>query len=211
MGKSRKELEHRQRRKYILECAEKLFAEKGFDGVTVADIAKASEFSVGSIYLFFEKKESLVRELLLDRLKEISETISTEVKKKIPAKEKLENVVNGLVDMFIEHLAFFKIYVKEVMGAEWFHPPGDLGRELNRFIKSNFVQLSYVFEQGIEEGVFRNDINPLYMTLFLDSCLHSFVSYTCIVGDELPVEKVREGMAEMFFHGILKMDKPLKK
>ena len=61
MGKSRKEMEHRQRRKYILECAEKLFAEKGFDGVTVADIAKASEFSVGSLYLFFENKEEIIK------------------------------------------------------------------------------------------------------------------------------------------------------
>jgi len=211
MAKSRKELEHRQRRRYILECAEKLFAEKGFDGVTVADIAKASDFSVGSIYLFFEKKESLIRELLLERLKEISETVSSEVKKDNPAKEKLENAVNRLVNMFIEHLSFFKIYVKEVMGAEWFHPPGDFGRELNRFVKSNFIELTSIFEQGIEEGTFRNDVNALYMTLFLESCLHSFVSYTCIVGDELPIEKVREGMQKLFYHGILKQGRGKKK
>jgi AcrR family transcriptional regulator len=206
MSKSRKELEHGQRRKYILECAERLFAEKGFDGITVADIAKASEFSVGSLYLFFESKEALIRELLLERMKQMLEISSTQLERDVPAKEKLERTVDGLVEMFIEHMEFFKLYSMEVRGADSLHPLEEFGEEIQRIVKGNFNSIALIFRQGIDEGTFKDNIDPLYMALFLEACMHSLIGYTFIVGDELPIEKVREGMQTMFYHGVLKRE-----
>ena len=211
MSKSRKELELRQRRKYILECAEKLFAEKGFAGVTVADIAKASEFSVGSLYLFFDGKEALIKELLIERMKQISEIVRKQAAAKIPAREKLKNSVDKLVEMFIEHIDFFKLYLMEVKGLELCPPPEEFGREVHNLVKSNYDALVSMFKQGIDEGTFRDDIDPLYMALFLESSMHCLVGYMLLMGDELPIDKVREGMQAMFYHGILKKGKGAKK
>ena len=52
----RKEREFNMRRAEILKQAEKVFATKGFHNVTVAEIASASGFSIGSLYQFLKAK-----------------------------------------------------------------------------------------------------------------------------------------------------------
>ncbi len=48
-----------QTRKKILNCALDLFEKKGFDNVTIQEIAKAAGTSVGSIYRYFKNKEEM--------------------------------------------------------------------------------------------------------------------------------------------------------
>ncbi len=55
----RKEMEFLSRRASILEKAEKIFARKGFHNTSVAEIANASGFAIGSLYQFFEGKDDL--------------------------------------------------------------------------------------------------------------------------------------------------------
>jgi AcrR family transcriptional regulator len=54
-----KEREKEQRRKYITDAAEKLFFSRGYDNVTMDDIAKEVGLTKKSIYLYFKNKESL--------------------------------------------------------------------------------------------------------------------------------------------------------
>lgn len=42
-----------QKKKYIVECATKVFAKKGFKAVTMKDIVEACEISRGGLYLYF--------------------------------------------------------------------------------------------------------------------------------------------------------------
>lgn len=53
MLKSRRERE-------ILEAAEKLFIQKGFQKTTIADIAKSCELTNGALYLYFKSKSEII-------------------------------------------------------------------------------------------------------------------------------------------------------
>ncbi len=55
----RKEREKEQRRKDIIAAAEKLFFARGYDSVTMDDIAKQAELNKATLYLYFKDKESL--------------------------------------------------------------------------------------------------------------------------------------------------------
>ncbi len=55
----------------ILEAAEKLFAEKGYDGTTMTEIAACSKTAIGSLYRFFPNKEVLVDALLADYVERV--------------------------------------------------------------------------------------------------------------------------------------------
>jgi AcrR family transcriptional regulator len=47
------------RREEILAAAKRVFAEHGFHGTAIADIAKAADLSYGSVYWYFDSKEAL--------------------------------------------------------------------------------------------------------------------------------------------------------
>ena len=63
----RRQREREARRHQILKAAERLFLEKGFDNVTVDDIAMAAEVAKGTLYLYFKNKNDLLLDLLHKR------------------------------------------------------------------------------------------------------------------------------------------------
>lgn len=54
-----------QKKKYIIENARKVFAEKGYKQVTMKDIVDACDISRGGLYLYFSGTEELFGEVLL--------------------------------------------------------------------------------------------------------------------------------------------------
>ncbi|QTE00926.1 TetR/AcrR family transcriptional regulator [Streptomyces cyanogenus] len=63
MAEGLRERKKRQTRQYISDVATGLFLERGFEAVTVAEIAEAADVSVNTVYNYFPAKE----DLFLDR------------------------------------------------------------------------------------------------------------------------------------------------
>src|ERR1700755_1557359 len=55
-----RERKKQQTRELIAETARRLFAERGFEAVTVADVARAAEVSAQTVFNYFPTKEDLV-------------------------------------------------------------------------------------------------------------------------------------------------------
>ncbi|MFG2136044.1 TetR/AcrR family transcriptional regulator [Streptomyces sp. NPDC048650] len=71
MAEGLRERKKRQTRQYISDMATGLFLERGFDEVTIAEIAEAANVSVNTVYNYFPAKEDLFfdrSEGLIDRL-----------------------------------------------------------------------------------------------------------------------------------------------
>ncbi|MBQ7615762.1 MAG: TetR/AcrR family transcriptional regulator [Butyrivibrio sp.] len=62
-----------QKRKYILDKARAVFAEKGFKDVTMKDVVDACEISRGGLYLYFSSTEELFLAVLADDTSEDDE------------------------------------------------------------------------------------------------------------------------------------------
>ena len=54
-------------RTQLLDAAEEVFGRKGFHETTLKEVAELAEFSVGSVYSFFENKDDLFRQIFLRR------------------------------------------------------------------------------------------------------------------------------------------------
>lgn len=63
---SKNELE-KERKSQILDAAERVFAERGFDKARMDDIVQASGLSKGALYWYYKSKDAIIR-ALLDRV-----------------------------------------------------------------------------------------------------------------------------------------------
>ncbi|GHF73183.1 TetR family transcriptional regulator [Streptomyces mashuensis] len=92
--RERKKQETRQR---ISDVATTLIAERGFDQVTVAEIAKAAHVSAMTVFNYFPRKE----DLFLDRIPQAAELVTAAVRDRQPGQPPLAAVrrtLLGLVD-----------------------------------------------------------------------------------------------------------------
>ncbi|MGH9111666.1 MAG: TetR/AcrR family transcriptional regulator, partial [Acidimicrobiales bacterium] len=54
-------------RSQLLDAAEEVFGRKGFHEATLKEVAELAEFSVGSVYSFFDNKDDLFRQIFVRR------------------------------------------------------------------------------------------------------------------------------------------------
>jgi AcrR family transcriptional regulator len=92
-----RERKKRQTRETIADVALGLFIERGFDAVTVAEIAQAAEVSVKTVFNYFPAKE----DLFFDRQAEVEDAWSRVVRERAPG----ESVVAALRRDFLDKLA----------------------------------------------------------------------------------------------------------
>src|SRR5919201_222062 len=75
-----RERKKQQRRQLIAETARRLFAERGFDRVTVAEIARAANVSEGTVFNYFPTKA----DLFYDRMEVFEERLVEAVRARAP-------------------------------------------------------------------------------------------------------------------------------
>ncbi|MFI9259937.1 TetR/AcrR family transcriptional regulator [Streptomyces sioyaensis] len=92
MAEGLRERKKRQTRQYISDVATGLFLERGFDAVTIAEIAGAAEVSVNTVYNYFPAKE----DLFFDRSKGVADRLSRFVRGRAEGESAAEAVLREL-------------------------------------------------------------------------------------------------------------------
>jgi AcrR family transcriptional regulator len=64
-------MEYSDKQLAIIDIAEKLFSEKGYEGTSVRDIAEMAGINVAMISYYFGSKEKLMQALFKERTKEM--------------------------------------------------------------------------------------------------------------------------------------------
>lgn len=82
----------------ILTAALELFVEKGYYNVSIHEIQKQADVSIGSIYRHFKGKEGVANALYLHLLNEIDELIDVVMQEKAKPIEQLEEIIKQLFE-----------------------------------------------------------------------------------------------------------------
>jgi AcrR family transcriptional regulator len=83
-----------QSRSHILQVALTLFADHGFDGTSMAMIAKKAGISVGLAYNYFKSKDDLLKELFTSTLENFSSAIGQQIER--PSRQDCINLMSNL-------------------------------------------------------------------------------------------------------------------
>ncbi|PIE93679.1 TetR/AcrR family transcriptional regulator [Bacillus fungorum] len=156
--------EYEERRKEILETAERLFITKGYTKTTVNDILKEIGIAKGTFYHYFKSKEEVMDEIIMRIIKEdVAKAKVIVSNPNIPVLEKLLRVLMEQSPKSGD--------VKDKM-IEQFHQPNNAEMHQKSLVQS-IIHLSpvltEVLEQGIEEGIFSTSYPQETIELLLSS------------------------------------------
>jgi AcrR family transcriptional regulator len=82
--------EQRSKRDAILDAARELFAKKGYEETTIAEIARAAGVAVGTVYLYFRNKHEVLTGVALDLETSIAEVFRDPTILNLPFEDMLE-------------------------------------------------------------------------------------------------------------------------
>ncbi|KPE52979.1 TetR/AcrR family transcriptional regulator [Chryseobacterium indologenes] len=151
----------------ILFAAEKLFAEKGFDGTSTREISKAANVNISMISYYFGSKEKLYEKLVEYRMNE-GQFFSKDLLERTDIDEwqKIERIVDQFSGRVRHHKCFYRI-----MQREQLHTKNPQIIEFLKQTKMGFLSMySQVLESGLKKGIFTKK-PPIYL-------LHSTISGT---------------------------------
>ncbi|HEX2912357.1 MAG TPA: TetR/AcrR family transcriptional regulator [Chloroflexia bacterium] len=117
-----------QRVKTILDTAEALFAEVGYENATTNQIAQRAHTSIGSLYQFFPNKEAILHSLAERYRCELREMYMQRIIDTDLPQRPLPEVIDRLIDAFHQFLCLRRSYFSIMLQAQ-------TASELNSSIK----------------------------------------------------------------------------
>ncbi|WP_044640355.1 TetR/AcrR family transcriptional regulator [Risungbinella massiliensis] len=108
---SRQELRSEETKRGILSAAGTLFAEKGFDTVTMREIAKKAGCSHTTIYLYFKDKETLLYQLSMPPLEKLKQKMSDLLlRTDLVPEEKLKGVSKEFIEFCLHNRNMYTVF-----------------------------------------------------------------------------------------------------
>jgi AcrR family transcriptional regulator len=160
-GKSKLEAaRQRMYRELVFECAEQLFAEKGFDDTSMQDIAAEAGVSLKTVYGAFPGKKEIHREIHVVRGLQFLAAVNEAIDEGETPIDKLARGVRAYVDFLIGHQSFLKIHLRERVA--W-----GLGPATEEAVKAwerGLAKFTEVLELGMACGDF-HDGDPAMMAM----------------------------------------------
>jgi len=139
----------------IIDAAKKLFADKGYQQTTIAEIAGAVGLSEGSIYEHFKGKEDLLLTIPDIWVKEAIDEVESQL-----------FGIEGAVNKLRKYLWWYLRYIEnepwtaKVVFLFLKTNPNFLETDVYPNVKTFYSYLTKIFEEGRETGEFREDLDP---------------------------------------------------
>lgn len=170
-------------RTQLLDAAEELFGRKGYHETTLKEIAEQAEFSVGSVYSFFENKDDLYIQVFLRRGDELLPAIERIVTGGDTATAALHALVDHEIGFFHANPAFGRLYLRSSDVSLTSLVP-DAAAALASNVAEAFALEAGLFERGQRSGEFRSGDPATLARLFSGLIVAYQAADPVVIGDD---------------------------
>ncbi|MDQ0252796.1 AcrR family transcriptional regulator [Evansella vedderi] len=185
----------------IMEAATKLFAEKGYLGMTMKEIANEVGIKPPSVYAFFDGKEDIFLAIYREALDGHLSTVESQFKSKPSAKSQLYSILKSAVDFQFQEELKTKILIRLMA-----FPPDFLKEDIAErfsFLEQNEYEIIYaIFDHGIENDEIKEADSHVLALSF--QCLMDGLFWQMQRHTEEEVYKRLDMMFHQFWNGISK-------
>jgi AcrR family transcriptional regulator len=182
----------------IFQAAARLFAEKGYNGVSMREISESTGLSKPTIYYYFGSKEGVYTSLVEVGLHHNLEQFQQIIDMNIPVKQKIIEIVKIRFRQVQEYPEFAKFFLLIFMSIE--NLPF-----LKKFIEeaaSRRQSLADLIQQGIFQGEFGKSANPKLAADILIGTLMHFIVKQLNVKKKILSDELAEEIVELIFKGL---------
>ena len=177
---SRKERETQLRRNIIIEAAEKLFLNQGYENTSMDEIAHASEFSKGTLYNYFNSKEDLylaIAKKAYEILIELTKKFTQNKELGMPQIKQIGYAYYEFTKKYPKYATVFHDIAMKIPDIE-----SKPKKEQTQFEKE-YLSMSYVYrdiflsilEKAIKIGALRADKSPFLIAFVLSRLTNSLI------------------------------------
>jgi TetR/AcrR family transcriptional regulator len=198
----RREREKLRQRQEMLDAALELFSEKGFHNASMHEIARKSEFAIGTLYKFFKNKQDLYKALLLEKSNEFHEAITAAIEEPDEETEKLRNYVRAKGQLFRDNLSVVRLYFGETRGAG-FNIMAGLDREIRERYDHVLEALASVFRRGIKRKRFMRIADPYSLAVAIESLTNAFLFLWLEAPERHPYPEDPDTILNILFEGLV--------
>jgi len=141
------------RRSQLTREAARLFAEKGYHGTSIGDLAKAMGVQKGSLYAHIESKEDLLYATMREGADAFHGALDA-IPDDLPATEKIRLALRGHLRVVAEQLDVATVFMRE-----WRYLEGDRREEILAERRRYEERVRGLFREGRELGELRTDLD----------------------------------------------------
>jgi AcrR family transcriptional regulator len=141
------------RRQELSRQAARLFAQKGYHGTSIGDIAQALGVQKGSLYAHIEGKEDLLYETMREGAAAFHAGLDA-IPEHLPAAEKLRLALRAHLRVVADQLEVATVFVQE-----WKYLEGDRRGEIVAERRRYEERIRELFREGREQSELRTDLD----------------------------------------------------
>jgi AcrR family transcriptional regulator len=173
--KELKEREKEQRREYIVDAAEKLLLSRGYDDVSMNDIAEAVGMNKATLYLYFTNKESLFVSGVQRGARLMEAEFTEAIARESTGIGKVRAIGEAFIAFSQKHPDTYRMFVYSASDRfDWdCCPEARACHDMMHVITRVMCQ---VIELGMRDGTIRKDMDPLEIAIFLMTATQNIVN-----------------------------------
>jgi TetR/AcrR family transcriptional regulator, cholesterol catabolism regulator len=185
------------RKAEILSVSAKLFRERGFNAVTMRDIAQALDIKAASLYNHIKSKQEILSEVVMVIASEFTAGMDEIVAEKVPAIDKLKKLIILHIDITLRD-------PNEMASVnnDWMHLEE---KERREFIKMR-EYYEDKFREIVKDGINSGEIHDLNVDVVIFSMLSTLRTLYLWYGRKkiIRTEILKQDLTQSLLHGIIK-------
>jgi len=185
------------RRDRLLSTCAELIARKGFASTTVRDIGEAAGLLSGSLYYYFDSKESMLEQIIVKLQAYLWQRYDEVASSDLSPRAKLEGVLRVSLDAIDQYNDEVRVYQNEsklLEENERFQERAARSKDFERMVTG-------ILRDGIATGEFRADLRIEVAFRFIRDSVWTIVHWYR-PGGELGIDEVAKDYLSMLFGGI---------
>lgn len=186
------EKEKIDKRERILDVAERMFSDLGYDGASTRIISKEAGVNMAMLNYYFGSKDGLFTSVFERRVSTFRATLQNINNENISSWEKLQRCVDYYIDRIISNSCFHKLIHRELSLSQ----RSEITKTVTDILLKNVIEVKKIITDGIDNGSFKADIDVemVIATLFGTKyyILNTPQMSSAILGRDVENEKVME-------------------